>query len=299
MGAQPHRNFKEGGQDTTVGAPPPAVFPHSGIPTLLWPPANFIYNISVADSMLQKTVIDEAQKYGVSLDAAQASLFVKYIQILNEWNAKMNLTGIRQPNLQISKLIAPAFAYVRVLDTAFTGKADPGKHAPASGAASVPPDPAPAAPPPPSANLKFADIGSGAGIPGIPIKICRPAWEALLVESIGKKCKFLEAAVKGLGFAGARVLCGRAEDLARISHIHTGKDMFTGSQDAVVLRSVAKQATNLKLAAPWVRSDGKIVVILSTGENPDPGAAICAKLGISLQQSDKYPEFQLAVYTKK
>src|SRR5690606_14577956 len=63
--------------------------------------------------------------------------------------------------------------------------------------------------------LRVLDIGTGAGIPGIPMKVAWPELQVTLLESVGKKCRFLEMACEALGLEGIEVAEGRAEDFGR------------------------------------------------------------------------------------
>ncbi|OGL01622.1 MAG: 16S rRNA (guanine(527)-N(7))-methyltransferase RsmG [Candidatus Rokubacteria bacterium RIFCSPHIGHO2_12_FULL_73_22] len=94
------------------------------------------------------------------------------------------------------------------------------------------------------------DLGSGAGLPGIPLKIVKPAIELVLVESRRRRASFLSAAVRELGLQGARVISGRAEDL--------GAEL-AGRFDAVVMRCAGDVSQFLPLGARLVRRGGVVV----------------------------------------
>ncbi|MBI2913704.1 MAG: 16S rRNA (guanine(527)-N(7))-methyltransferase RsmG [Chloroflexi bacterium] len=93
------------------------------------------------------------------------------------------------------------------------------------------------------------DIGSGAGFPGLPIKIVRPGLALTLVEATGKKAEFLERLVQRLGLAGVRVVHARAEELARDAE-------HRGVYHLALARAVAPLPVLVELALPFLRLGG-------------------------------------------
>lgn len=93
------------------------------------------------------------------------------------------------------------------------------------------------------------DIGTGAGLPGIPLKIAWPEMRLTLLESIGKKCRFLEWARDSLGLTGLEVVEGRAEDFGR----DPGR---RGQYDLAIGRAVAPLAVLMEYALPALRVGG-------------------------------------------
>jgi 16S rRNA (guanine527-N7)-methyltransferase len=114
-----------------------------------------------------------------SLDAKTAGRFADYCALLLRWNARMNLTAIRDEEGILSRHFAEGIACARAL---------------------------------PDGIATLLDFGSGAGFPGIPIALCRPEIAVTLGESQGKKAAFLHEAVRALGISAA-VHSGRAESL--------------------------------------------------------------------------------------
>jgi 16S rRNA (guanine527-N7)-methyltransferase len=94
---------------------------------------------------------------------------------------------------------------------------------------------------------RIADLGSGAGLPGLVLAIARPEAEVVLVESVGKKCTWLERTVDALGLANVRVVCARAEDLAEAPF------------DVVTARALASLSVVCEYAAPLLREGGALV----------------------------------------
>jgi len=94
---------------------------------------------------------------------------------------------------------------------------------------------------------RMVDLGSGAGLPGLVLAIARPAAEVVLVESVGKKCAWLERTVSALGLENVRVVCARAEALAEAPF------------DVVTARALASLPVLCEYAAPLLRDGGSLV----------------------------------------
>jgi 16S rRNA (guanine527-N7)-methyltransferase len=124
--------------------------------------------------------IDAAMKTaGVHLRPGSAAYFLAYLELLLHWNQRFNLTSLRTPKEMIERhLVESSFAAMYLPDSTRT----------------------------------LLDFGSGAGIPGIPIALCRPEIHVTLAESQGKKAAFLREAVRVLDLS-AEVYGGRVEDL--------------------------------------------------------------------------------------
>src|SRR5215813_11384175 len=120
-------------------------------------------------------------EFQVSANEQQVIQIQQYISLLMHWNEKVNLTAIRDP-LEI--------LYRHFCESMF-------------GAAVIPVE-----------KCRLADVGSGGGFPGIPIKIIRPEAEVFLIESNFKKATFLTEVIRELGLTGIRVLVSRYEELS-------------------------------------------------------------------------------------
>ena len=94
---------------------------------------------------------------------------------------------------------------------------------------------------------RIVDLGSGAGLPGLVLAIARPEAEVVLVESVGKKCAWLERTVTALGLENVRVVCARAEELE--------EEPF----DVVTARALASLSVLCEYAAPLLREGGSLV----------------------------------------
>jgi 16S rRNA (guanine527-N7)-methyltransferase len=155
------------------------------------------------------------------LDSVQAHRFEDYLSLLLRWNSRINLTAIRDEDGILSRHFVESIACARAL---------------------------------PAGISTLLDFGSGAGLPGIPIALCRPEIAVTLAESQGKKAAFLQEAVRALGIS-ARVYSGRAETL-------------TSQFGCVTLRAVDRMAQAVQAAAHLVRPRGWLA-LMTTGEEFD------------------------------
>jgi len=99
---------------------------------------------------------------------------------------------------------------------------------------------------------RIADIGSGAGFPGLVLAVALPDSQIDLIESVGRKCAFIQGAIDAAGIANARVLNARSEDLAK-------EEGARGSYDVVTARAVGRLATLAELASPLLKDGGALV----------------------------------------
>jgi 16S rRNA (guanine527-N7)-methyltransferase len=137
------------------------------------PPAN---PAALSDETIRRSL----GEFNVELTGEQVFKIQQYIRILLIWNDKLNLTAIRDP-LEI--------LYRHFCESMFAAVAVPVE------------------------NGRLADVGSGGGFPGLPLKIIRPSLEVFLIEANLKKATFLAEVTRELGLANARVLVSRYEEL--------------------------------------------------------------------------------------
>jgi len=102
-----------------------------------------------------------------------------------------------------------------------------------------------------AAAKRIADIGAGAGFPGVALAATLPTAEVDLVESVGRKCEFMRRAIDAAGIANAHVLNLRSEDLAAAE----GRDAY----DAVTARAVGRLSTLAELASPLLKPNGVLI----------------------------------------
>ncbi len=168
---------------------------------------------------------------GAALSPAQLLDISIYIDILLRWNARINLTAVRQPEEIVTRHFGESIFAARHLFPS----ADPGAAAPASG--------------PLVARPHVIDVGSGAGFPGLPIKLWAPDVDLTLIESSQKKATFLREVVRDMELTSAEVFAGRA-------------DAFAGPRGKVVtLRAVERFESIIPVAAGLVTAGGRLVVM--------------------------------------
>ncbi len=151
-----------------------------------------------------------------SLDDETANRFEAYLSLFLRWNKRINLSSVRDEEGILSMHLVESIAVARAL---------------------------------PRGIVTLLDFGSGAGLPGIPVALCRPEIAVTLAESQGKKAAFLEEAVRELGIA-AKVHAGRAEALGTVF-------------DCVILRAVDKMPKAVA-AAVWLTAPGGWLALMTT-----------------------------------
>lgn len=167
-----------------------------------------------------------ARRSGVDLAPAATVRFAHYRDLLIEWNQRFNLTAIADPALIEERLFLDAVRMVPTID-----------HYRASGAV---PDQQP---------LLVIDIGSGAGLPGMPLAICRPELEVTLVEATRKKVAFLNEVGAALDLPNVTAVHARAEDLGHLAE-------YRGRYHLATARAVASLPALVELALPLLRLQG-------------------------------------------
>lgn len=176
-----------------------------------------------------------------SLDAAQLSSISTYIDILLRWNARINLTAIRDPEEIVTRHFGESLFAARHLFP----------HTPHK-----PIETAPVQAP------KVADLGSGAGFPGLPIKLWAPHIALTLIESSHKKATFLREIVRTLTLADINIQNTRAESLPPRTF------------DVVTLRAVERFETILPVAASLVADAGRLALLIGTAQVPQLRTAL-------------------------
>lgn len=161
-----------------------------------------------------------AEAIGVELNDTQIGQFLKYYEILVEWNSFMNLTGITEYEEVIQKHFVDSLALCKAINV--------------------------------NEAESLIDIGTGAGFPGIPLKIAYPHLQVTLLDSLQKRIKFLNEVVSQLGLNGVETIHGRAEDFAKPS-------MKRESYDLCVSRAVANLASLSEYCLPYVKVGGYFI----------------------------------------
>lgn len=195
------------------------------------------------------------QKQGITLTLEQLEQFELYYQELVAWNEKMNLTGITEREQVYMK------HFYDSLSLAFYQNMNEVK--------------------------SMADIGSGAGFPGIPLKICFPHLKLTIIDSLSKRISFLQHVCNALKLSEVQLIHGRAEDIAR-QFIH--RDAY----DLVTARAVARLSLLNEFCLPFTRKDG----IFAAMKGNDPSEELNeAKHSLKelRAQLDKVESFSLPV----
>ena len=175
----------------------------------------------------------------------------RYLDLLLRWNARINLTAVRDPEEIVTRHFGESLFAARVLFAESQVGTGPVPEATASSLSCSQPERRSEVLLQPSATL--ADVGSGAGFPGIPMKLFAP-WLALtLIESQNKKATFLREAIRTLGLQNAEVFCGRAEQ-------------WDKTADLVTLRAVEQFERVLPAAAKLVTAGGMLCLLIGTGQ---------------------------------
>ena len=191
---------------------------------------------------MQETISHILQDPRLGLDikvAPAVSQVEQYLQLLLKWNQKINLTAEKDPEEILKKHVFDSLQYCRAIE--------PGSC--------------------------VMDIGSGAGFPGIPLKIVFPELELVLVESQRKRCSFLETVVRELKLEQVTVLNVRAEDISE-----------DRQSDAVVFRAVSGAQECLNLSARFLPPGGRVVLKKPPGErqmDPNPGFLLQEEVSIT------------------
>ncbi len=156
------------------------------------------------------------------LSDAQLGQVSAYLDLLLRWNARINLTAVRDAESMVTRHFGESFFAARQLVAA-------------------------------ESALRAIDLGSGAGFPGLPLKIFAPAVGLTLIESSQKKAAFLKEVVRALVLTDVDVFAGRAED-------------FSSAADLVTLRAVERYERALAVAVRLVASGGRLALLVGAAQ---------------------------------
>ncbi len=164
--------------------------------------------------------VKDLQYYSLSLDKRQICQFLKYYELLVHWNTFVNLTAITEFSEVIKKHFIDSLSLVRYIDLS---KVD-----------------------------TVIDVGTGAGFPGIPLKIAFPHLHITLLDSLQKRVSFLNEVIRELDLSEVETIHGRAEDFAK-------SDLFREKYDLCVSRAVANFSTLSEYCIPFLKTGGSFV----------------------------------------
>ena len=198
-------------------------------------------------SEFEKIFIEEAQKINIELDKNQIEKFYKYMDLLIEWNEKINLTAITNRKDIIVKHFIDSLTIQRYLSDA----------------------------------VNIIDVGTGAGFPGIPIKIVNPNLKVVLVDSLNKRINFLQEVIKKLNLDNIEVIHARAEDLGQ---------KYREAFDIVTSRAVANMSVLSEYLLPLARVNGKCICMKGSDveEELENSKYAINLLGGKIEKVDKF-----------
>ncbi len=188
------------------------------------------------------------EQMGITCSQTQLEQFEAYRQLLAEWNEKINLTAICEPKEVALKHFTDCLCGLPWIPE----------------------------------GAKVIDVGSGAGFPGVPLKIMRPDLSVLLLDSLNKRVVFLEELISALGLSETTALHSRAEDAARGDL----RERF----DVATARAVANLTVLSEYCLPFVKIGGIFLAYKGSSGMEEIAEAknAIAVLGGSLEEQEKY-----------
>jgi len=176
--------------------------------------------VRLESQQIEKYLAVGAAELGIELDKAQISLYQSYIQELKKWSKRINLTSLTGDKDIVVRHFLDSLIplpYMTGVDS-------------------------------------LLDIGTGAGFPGIVLKIARPQLRLTLIEPTGKKTSFLRHITRTLGLSEVDIINARAEDKAVISN-------NARKFDCVTSRALSELSAFIEMARPYLKEDGRIIAM--------------------------------------
>ncbi|AEY68208.1 16S rRNA (guanine(527)-N(7))-methyltransferase RsmG [Clostridium sp. BNL1100] len=179
------------------------------------------------DNELEELLIKGLTHYKTEISDTQVEQFEKYMELLKEWNKKINLTAIEDDREIVIKHFIDSISIVPYIS---------------------------------NENIKIIDVGTGAGFPGIPLKIVNPKNDITLLDSLDKRIKFLNEVINAVNITQISAIHGRAEDFG-------ANPVYREKYDIAVARAVSNLPVLLEYCLPFVKING--IFIAMKGSNTE------------------------------
>ena len=188
-------------------------------------------------------------EFDIKINDEQIKSFEKYMNLLLEWNEKINLTAITQPEEVKLKHFVDSLTVLKYIND----------------------------------DDKVIDIGTGAGFPGIPLKIMKENTKITLLDSLNKRINFLNIVIETLNLRNIQAIHGRAEEIAR-------NKLYREKYDVAVSRAVANLSTLTEYMLPFVKVGGKCICMKGANVNEELERAQNAikELGGEIERVDNF-----------
>lgn len=206
--------------------------------------------------------VDRAAAIGVAFDAQDVDCLDRFLTMLLDRNKQFNITAIRDEETAWERHILDSLTLIRLIAS--------------------------------HDGQQVADVGSGGGLPGIPLAICLPEVRFTLIESTGKKARFLEETAIELSLENVKVICDRAETLGRVGSASRARF------DVVLARAVGPLNVTLELTAALARVGGLIGIIKGRKAEEELSAARRAilELRVAHVETRRTPTGRVVVFEK-
>ena len=193
--------------------------------------------------------IGKLKEFNIEINEEQIKSFEKYMNLLLEWNEKINLTAITQPDEVKLKHFVDSLTVLKYIND----------------------------------DDKVIDIGTGAGFPGIPLKIMKGNTKITLLDSLNKRINFLNIVIETLILRNIQAIHGRAEEIAR-------NKLYREKYDVTVSRAVANLSTLSEYMLPFVKVGGKCICMKGANVNEEIEKAKNAikELGGEIERVDNF-----------
>ena len=193
--------------------------------------------------------IGKLKEFNIEINEEQIKSFEKYMNLLLKWNEKINLTAITQPEEVKLKHFVDSLTVLKYIND----------------------------------DDRVIDIGTGAGFPGIPLKIMKKNAKITLLDSLNKRINFLNIVIETLNLRNIQAIHGRAEEIAR-------NKLYREKYDVAVSRAVANLSTLTEYMLPFVKVGGKCICMKGANVNEELKKAKNAikELGGEVERVDNF-----------